>query len=824
MAKVIVSDADGEREVALSGDRMSIGRVAKGNDIVIKVAEASRQHCALIKEGKVWFIEDAKSSNGTRVNGRKVTKFELQDGDEITVGVASLRFLDSDVVALSAEPELELDDDLDLEISLDEPGSIRFLNTDREDEKIEIHSRLTIGRRSNSDLELTVKGVSGTHAEIVNEGGEWLLRDLGSTNGTMLEGEKVAEARLEPGLRVGVGIAQFVFGIGQDEGDGVVLDLAEAPVSEAGGEVFAISEKNYKKKQKAALLIWLVLVAAAGVGIWYWLTQESGGAGSIVKVQSRPGNMLGPASSFEPQDEAEITDLFETDSDALDFGESQRFRHSGLQSLEVEANGGPGVHEIYYVAGLGSVAAAEQIEIGGFFRTAGLDGLCGLGLAWFDRNDRRLGASYINAALDSSDFTEIRGVLTAPEGCAKAGFVLTATDAQGRFQVDDIFAVRRRGDGREVLAIAGFELQLDAAGQLGVSRDSAEVAVSGSFARLDRGNEGSGRLLLLAALAVLESREASGNAVTTTGYLRLDGSLFAIEQKLSLSDGGFQYECSSAAGKTAASPTHFAWEVPVDEGLVAVTEGLALRKNDDFRQERVSSLVIGNGARAMRVEFEGTSTVAMSTLQGRSYLLFPLKNADGSKSLSFKAQLDFSGEREEVTRLYDAAERADLVEKRYGQAIIGYRDIVDRFSYRKDLALRAEARHTALRQQGEDLAQDLAAKANSIKFFGTYAYDYDAFVGKSAAEVGRWEGSEVATRIQATTDDLGKSWSERRTQEKASTARVHLARGNDLMTEGRSLPVLARGFFLSVIALVPDSEEGHEAQAQLKKIKTLLGR
>ena len=101
MPKLIISHGDDSREVPLnSGD--TLGRVP-GNAVQIKIAEASHKHCVFTEEGGVWWIEDLGSSNGTLVNGRRVTKFELQDGDTVQVGVASLRFLMSEV---EEEPEV----------------------------------------------------------------------------------------------------------------------------------------------------------------------------------------------------------------------------------------------------------------------------------------------------------------------------------------------------------------------------------------------------------------------------------------------------------------------------------------------------------------------------------------------------------------------------------------------------------------------------------------------------------------------------------------------------------------------------------------------
>lgn len=63
----------------------------------------------------------------------------------------------------------------------------------------------TIGRDEEAGLRVDAPLVSRIHAEVVLEGGRWWLRDLGSTNGTYVEGERVERVALAPGLAVRLG-------------------------------------------------------------------------------------------------------------------------------------------------------------------------------------------------------------------------------------------------------------------------------------------------------------------------------------------------------------------------------------------------------------------------------------------------------------------------------------------------------------------------------------------------------------------------------------------------------------------------------------------
>ncbi len=73
--------ADGRELDRIEKDRFLIGR-GKHCDLIINSGKVSREHAAITREGSEYFIEDLGSSNGTWHDKRRITRRQIQEGDE----------------------------------------------------------------------------------------------------------------------------------------------------------------------------------------------------------------------------------------------------------------------------------------------------------------------------------------------------------------------------------------------------------------------------------------------------------------------------------------------------------------------------------------------------------------------------------------------------------------------------------------------------------------------------------------------------------------------------------------------------------------------
>src|SRR3977135_242140 len=101
-------------------------------------------------------------------------------------------------------------------------ATFTYLITSKKGDRAEFDGRrISIGRAPDNMLCLGADslGVSSHHAEVIRRGDQYVLRDLGSTNGTMINGRRVIVSELAPDdlIEFGAGGPLLRFGVEQDD-------------------------------------------------------------------------------------------------------------------------------------------------------------------------------------------------------------------------------------------------------------------------------------------------------------------------------------------------------------------------------------------------------------------------------------------------------------------------------------------------------------------------------------------------------------------------------------------------------------------------------
>ena len=76
----------------LNKDLITVGKLS-GNDLQLDDNSVSRNHCKFVRAKNAYKIIDLGSTNGTYVNGKRITEKKLELGDNITIGRTILKFL-----------------------------------------------------------------------------------------------------------------------------------------------------------------------------------------------------------------------------------------------------------------------------------------------------------------------------------------------------------------------------------------------------------------------------------------------------------------------------------------------------------------------------------------------------------------------------------------------------------------------------------------------------------------------------------------------------------------------------------------------------------
>ncbi len=232
--KVVAGARQGLNVPLQGSEPLIIGR--KRGDLILDDPLVSSAHAQIVARNDGWVIQDLGSTNGTLVDGRLVRESQLRPGSEISVGSTRLvLFVGLDDPATEGELETSTKAATEIAWLLDEELVELRGNPDRTSASADVidqdlrlppglrasvecvagsdtgkifrftRGNVAIGRKTG-EIPLTDLEASRRHAVIEVFGREMIfLRDLGSTNGTYHNGQRVSVSRLRNGDTIGVG-------------------------------------------------------------------------------------------------------------------------------------------------------------------------------------------------------------------------------------------------------------------------------------------------------------------------------------------------------------------------------------------------------------------------------------------------------------------------------------------------------------------------------------------------------------------------------------------------------------------------------------------
>ena len=183
---IIRSMGGGSQKFPISKPILTVGR-APDNDIVINHPAVSGHHLKLTVTGETVTVTDLNSTNGTQLNGQPIspnTPHAARPGDVLRIGDLTGNWVSLVMEGASGE-------------------ALRTLSLGKLD--LSKTKNILIGRDPGCYLPLNHPAVSFHHAQIYQQNGGLAIRDLNSTNGTFVNGKRIAVVPLSSGDEIQIG-------------------------------------------------------------------------------------------------------------------------------------------------------------------------------------------------------------------------------------------------------------------------------------------------------------------------------------------------------------------------------------------------------------------------------------------------------------------------------------------------------------------------------------------------------------------------------------------------------------------------------------------
>ncbi|MFF3689675.1 FHA domain-containing protein [Streptomyces sp. NPDC002187] len=264
----LILETDGGSTLMNPGRVYHVGRDPL-SEIVLDDARVSWHHAVLRSEAGRWTIEDENSTNGTYTEGQRIHEWGVGPGSVVRFGNPA----DGPRAMFTGLPEPEpaparpaTQAGYGRPSAVSTPSATRTFRRPTTVRPLPTRT-VHIGRAEDNDLVINDLIVSRRHAELRHlTDGTYEIADVGSHNGTYLNGQRIDRAQISPGDIVGIGHSAFCL-VGDelqefvDSGE-VSLDVQDLTVTVDGGRKILLDHVSFPVGEKCLLAV----VGPSGAG------------------------------------------------------------------------------------------------------------------------------------------------------------------------------------------------------------------------------------------------------------------------------------------------------------------------------------------------------------------------------------------------------------------------------------------------------------------------------------------------------------------------------------------------------------------------------
>lgn len=183
--------------------KVTIGRLSS-NDMVLNDKEVADRHVEIKVDYEKLTLKNLESSQPVFVNETEVTgSCSLKPGDVLTLGGTELQVVDpkqeSPKERVAAKPKSNTGNATQVRAPKITGWALKANHASLSNRVFPLKEDNVIGRSSECDISLPAAHLSRRHAQLQVSEGLLYVKDLGSANGTFLNGKKISEGRVKRG-------------------------------------------------------------------------------------------------------------------------------------------------------------------------------------------------------------------------------------------------------------------------------------------------------------------------------------------------------------------------------------------------------------------------------------------------------------------------------------------------------------------------------------------------------------------------------------------------------------------------------------------------